>query len=442
MIALLPHCGFLSETSRMLHIGQALRRQGETVVFATHGGPYEAVLREAGEDPQLLTPTVDRERCARFIDDIVNMGRPGVKLMQAEELRQCVQAEAAFFSATKARTVVTGFQLSANLSARVAAIPLVTSHGGAFVGPVFENGLAPIPTTMPIPGTNWLPGWLKRRIANTGPLRMKGPSAFLNEIAAQIRVEPVPSIAALMMGDLTLLTEAPDVLGLSEEQVHAWVPRQPSAFRRNPKVVITGPLFAQLDIEVPNDVARFMDGSEPTVYVVLNSTTALMLHQVVSRVVAAGARVIVGGTIHHVEGLRSDKVVAAQILPSHRIMPAVDLVVGMGGQGTSQCAGASGTPFIGIPMHPEQELNVALVAQQHAGYAISPRHATQQRMTDVVRWMLNDPRFKAGALKVQQIYRQWDGAQRAAQAIIEFLKTQPQAGIPQSRPEPATMAFR
>jgi UDP:flavonoid glycosyltransferase YjiC (YdhE family) len=369
------------------------------------------------------------------------MGRPGVRLMQAEELRQSVRAEASFFSATKARAVVTGFQLSAYLSAQVAAIPLVTSHGGAFVGPVFENGLAPVPTTMPIPGTNWLPGWLKRKIANTGPLRMKGPSAFLNEIAAQLGVEPVPSIAALMMGDLTLLTEAPEVLGLSEEQVRAWTPRQPSAYRHNPKVVVTGPLFAQLDIEVPGDVASFMDGSEPTVYVVLNSTSALMLHQVISRVVAAGARVIVGGTIHQVEGLRSNKVVAAQVLPSHRIMPAVDLVVGMGGQGTCQCAMASGTPFIGIPLHPEQELNVALVAQQHAGYAISPRNATQQRMTDVVRWMLKEPRFKAGALKVQQTYRQWDGAERAAQAIIEFLKVQPQAGITRSRLEPATMSL-
>jgi UDP:flavonoid glycosyltransferase YjiC (YdhE family) len=39
MIALLPHCGFLSETTRMLAIGQALVARGQPVVFATHGGP-------------------------------------------------------------------------------------------------------------------------------------------------------------------------------------------------------------------------------------------------------------------------------------------------------------------------------------------------------------------------------------------------------------------
>jgi UDP:flavonoid glycosyltransferase YjiC (YdhE family) len=37
MIALFPNCGFLSETSRMLHIAQALRQQGEPVCIATHG---------------------------------------------------------------------------------------------------------------------------------------------------------------------------------------------------------------------------------------------------------------------------------------------------------------------------------------------------------------------------------------------------------------------
>jgi UDP:flavonoid glycosyltransferase YjiC (YdhE family) len=441
MIVLLPYCGFLSETSRMLHIGQALRRLGQAVHFACHGGPYADLLRQAGEKPTILEPRLDEARNARFIDDLVNIGKPGVRMMDRAELELAVDQELSLFTHLGAKAVITGFQLSAYLSARAAGVPLITSHGGAFVGPLFDYGLAPVPTTMPIPGTQWLPAWAKKKLANAGPVRMKHPCVFLNELADRMGIEQVPSLAAMMMGDLTLLTETPEVLGLSEKQISAWTPRRAAAYRRDPKVVLTGPLFARLDTDIPKDVVPFLDGSAPTVYVVLSSTTTPMLRDVVARVAAAGTRVIVGSTIHSIGDLRNDRLVVAPILPSHRIMPKVDLVVGMGGQGTVQCAMASGTPLLGIPMHPEQELNVALVAKQKAGVAVAPRHATQARMTELVKSMLATPSFKAGALAVQQTYQLWDGAERAALAIAHYLTTQPQGGITPKRREPGTMSF-
>ena len=90
MIALFPHCGFLSETSRMLHIAQALRECGESVCLASHGGPYLSVLQDAGEDVTLLEPRLDAARCERFLRDLVQIGRPGVRLQPAEEVRQSV----------------------------------------------------------------------------------------------------------------------------------------------------------------------------------------------------------------------------------------------------------------------------------------------------------------------------------------------------------------
>jgi UDP:flavonoid glycosyltransferase YjiC (YdhE family) len=428
MIVMLAHCGFLSETSRMLHIGQALRSLGHRVQFATHGGPYEFILHDAGEQPTALAPHADRERCAQLVTDLVQMGRPGVRLMQADELRQSVKAESQLFEALGAKAVVTGFQLSAYISARHAKLPLITSHGGAFVGPVFERGLAPVPTTMPIPGTEWLPRWLKKRFSNSMPIKMKGPCTFLNEHAAQLGVEPVPSIAAMMMGDLTLLTELPQVLGLDANELTQWTPKNPLAFRRNSRVAITGPLFAKLDQPMPQPVMRFLDGSRPTVFVVLSSSTRDFLRQVVQRVRAAGVRVIVGATIHEWSEPHDPDVVVAGVLPSHLVMPCVNLVVGMGGQGTSQCAMASGTPFIGIPLHPEQELNVDLVARHGAGTAIAPRHAVTPRMTALVQALLAEPRYKEGALKIQRWGQGWDGAQQAAVAITAYLNSK--EGLP------------
>jgi UDP:flavonoid glycosyltransferase YjiC (YdhE family) len=43
-----PHFYYLSEVSRLVEMGQALRRLGQEVVFFSHGGGYEYVAREAG----------------------------------------------------------------------------------------------------------------------------------------------------------------------------------------------------------------------------------------------------------------------------------------------------------------------------------------------------------------------------------------------------------
>jgi UDP:flavonoid glycosyltransferase YjiC (YdhE family) len=420
MIVLMPHCGFLSETSRMLHIAQALQARGEAVALATHGGPYTRVLDDAGMPWTQLEPAMDAARCERYLRDLVQIGRPGVRLQPPDEVRRSVAAEAQFLRAQRARLVVIGFTLTAYLSSRVAGIALAASHGGSYVPPVFEAGLAPVPTTMPIPGTEWLPAWLKRKIANAGPQRLSDPTRFLNDVADELGVERVPTLAALMLGDLTLVTEVPQVLGVPQAELESWRPRG-SAYRPGTRLVYSGPLFAKLDRPVAATIEPFLDGSRPTAYVVLSSSTPEMLRAVVARVRAAGVRVIVGATIHDFGPNNDADVVVAGILPSHRVMPRVNAVVCMGGQGTVQCAMASGVPLVGIPLHPEQELNVDLAVRHGMGLAVAPRHAGSERLTAALRRIVHEPTFSAQAQRVRGHYAGLDGAAAAADAIRAYL---------------------
>lgn len=422
MIVLMPNCGFLSETSRMLHIAQALQARGEPVAMATHGGPYMRVLDEAGMPYTVLTPVMDKARCARFLKDLVQIGRPGVRLQPPDEVRQSVAAEVAYLRATGARMVVTGFTLTAYLSSRVVGIPMAASHGGSWVPPMFERGLAPVPTTMPIPGTEWFPRWLKHKFANGTASRMSGPVKFLNTIAAELRVEPVPSLAALMLADLTLVTDVPEVLGVSAHEMEAWRPPSTAAYRRNTQLRYVGPLFARLKLPVPAEVQAFLDGQRPTAYVVLSSSTPEMLRAVTARVRQAGLRVIVGATIHDFGPNADPDVVVAGILPSHEVMPRVDVAVTMGGQGSVQTAMYSGTPLVGIPLHPEQELNVDLAVRQGMALAVAPRHVAGQRTTAAIQRLVSEPRFRQQALRVQGLYAETDGATSAANEITRYLR--------------------
>ncbi|MDM0074062.1 hypothetical protein QTH90_06695 [Variovorax sp. J2P1-59] len=422
MIALFPHCGFLSETSRMLAIARALIARGEPVVVATHGGPYTRVLDEAGMPYTLLSPAMDDRRCEEYLASIITIGRPGTRLQPADEVRAGVRSEVEFLRAHSARMVVVGFTLTAYLSSRIVGIPLAASHGGSYVPPVFERGLAPAPSQSPIPPLDWLPGAMQKFMANIGPPRMRGPVAFLNEVATELGVEPVPSLAALMLGDLTLVTDVPEVLGISDADMTAWKPNGSGAYRSATRLRYVGPIYARLDHTIPDRVEAFLHDARPTAYVALSSSTPGFYRRVVAGVREAGLRVLVGATIHELRDLESPDVLVEGILPSHLVMPRVSIALIMGGQGSVQTAMVSGTPFVGFPLHPEQELNVALAMRQGMAIAIGPRHLDEAKVGRAVREIVSQPSYAAAATRARQHYIDVDGPGRAADALLEHLR--------------------
>jgi len=104
------------------------------------------------------------------------------------------------------------------------------------------------------------------------------------------------------------------------------------------------------------------------------------------------------------------------------------VAVTMGGQGTVQTGMISGTPLVGIPLHPEQELNVDLAARQGMAIAVAPRHAGTEKMSAAVRRILLEPRFRTEARRVQKLYAGIDGASEAAAHIVRYLRSRRAAG--------------
>jgi UDP:flavonoid glycosyltransferase YjiC (YdhE family) len=100
-------------------------------------------------------------------------------------------------------------------------------------------------------------------------------------------------------------------------------------------------------------------------------------------------------------------------LPSHLVMPQVDLAITTAGQGSTQTAMASGTPLLGIPLHPEQDLNIALLERLGAA-----RHATPTtNLATLAAGMLDNPTHRDAAVQIQKLYAAVDGPAQAAQAI-------------------------
>jgi UDP:flavonoid glycosyltransferase YjiC (YdhE family) len=264
----------------------------------------------------------------------------GVSLRQrSDEVAANGQAkgEAAYFREHEVRVAVTGWTLTALLSTRLAGIPLVTEHAGSFLPPVFERGLLPTPSSrVGMPFERWLPAPIRRRMFNAGPARLTIYTGGFNRVAAELGVEGVPSFAALLLGDLTLVTDVPEVLGISREEVASWTPRDPSRYRTGTHLRYPGPIYARLESPVPERVERFLEGPRPIVYVAITSSAPELVRQVVAALRDLDARLLVAATVHDLRDLEDDRVLVESVLPSHAIMPRVDLGVISGGQGSVQ----------------------------------------------------------------------------------------------------------
>ncbi|HTT14086.1 MAG TPA: hypothetical protein VMG60_24735 [Burkholderiaceae bacterium] len=420
MIGLFPHCGFLSETSRMVALHGALRALGEPVCIGTHGGPWESLLERGGADWTQIGPRMDGARCARFIRSLPGIGRPDQSMYSHDEMLAYARAEAEFMRRRGIRLAVTGFTLTTLLSTRLAGIPLAASHAGSFVPPVFEAGLVPAPSHNPQPLFGLLPRGLRRRLVNALPSRSSMYCAGFNRAAAELGVEGVPSFAALLLADLTLVTDVPEILGIERATLESWAPGPGGRYRPGTSLRYTGPLFARLDLPVPDRVERFIaDGT--FAYVALTSTPPSMVRDVVAAVKAAGCRVLVAGTVHDLADLEGGTVMVEPLLPSHLVMPRAALAVVTGGQGSVQTVMASGVPMAGIALQPEQDLNVHCAERQGMALRLSPSAARGAALTHAVRTLLEHVRYREQAQRVRALVAAIDGAANAAATIRGYL---------------------
>jgi UDP:flavonoid glycosyltransferase YjiC (YdhE family) len=423
MICLMPMCAYLSETSRMIQIYKALKQQGAQVSIATHGGVHEALIRAESIPYDIVGPRMDEARGRKFISDNVGIGDPGQSMYSPEEMRTYVAAEVDYFRRNRVRAVVIGFTLTTLISTRVAGIPLITQHAGAFLPPLFDRGMLPVPSRPTQAIFKFLPERLGRFLMNKGAPRLRLYLDGFNALAHELGVQGVPSFPALLLGDLTLVTEAPEVYGISESEMRAWRPSGGNYWPTT-RLEYTGPIFAEIDSPIPANVEKLLLSEGPKIYVAITSAPESLVRRAVKDAASTGANVIVAGTVHDLRDLEAPKVAVGAVLPSQKIMPRVDLAVTAGGQGSVQCAMAAGTPVIGIPLQPEQDTNVHLLQQKGAALMLSQSNLERGRLPDAIARMQANPSYRTAARAIKAAYAGQNGPIRSAETILRYLDEQ------------------
>jgi len=417
-IVCLPNCAYLSEVSRVIAIYRKLEELGADVIMASHGGTFEFELDQECIPYERIEPRMSEDLCQRYIDAGIK-GPEGI--LKKHEILDAVQSEMNFFREKGAEAVVTGFMITTALSARGAGIPLVVDHLGSFIPPIFERRLFTCREAFDNAFTRLIPESWMNRLIGWLMLHMSYQLKTFNEVAKELEIEPIRNMFDLCMGDLTLVTDVPEILTIPENEIEDWRSPNPHHYRPTARLKYTGAIYAQLFGQIPEDVQEFLQTDKPKVYVALTSSTRENIELVYNTLASMDVRAILCSMVHTGEFDQAENIMIKDYLPSHLVMPMCDLCIIHGGQGSTQSAIASGTPLIGFPLQPEQNFNIMQVERHGAGLCMSLRNLKKGRLRPEIERVLNDKNYKTNMKRLQAFQETRDGPLEAARHIVELV---------------------
>ncbi|HEX5859729.1 MAG TPA: nucleotide disphospho-sugar-binding domain-containing protein, partial [Microbacterium sp.] len=231
------------------------------------------------------------------------------------------------------------------------------------------------------------------------------PRSF-TKVAKRNGVAPLRTVASLLTADRNLLTEM------------AW---ELDGFRMPPGFERIGPMFAHIDAPLPPIVGELAAASQPLVYLALGSSADRRLALATARALGELPVNVVAPIRHYLDA--GDRVPSnvhvTDLLPAHELGGLVDAAVLHGGQGTVQTACATGVPFVGMGLQPEQTWHVRSCERRGNAIAVSPKDVSKPAFLSAVRRILEEPRFREVAADVRDAYAREDGAAAAARLIEE-----------------------
>lgn len=120
-------------------------------------------------------------------------------------------------------------------------------------------------------------------------------------------------------------------------------------------------------------------------------------------------------------GMLPKSCVVVPFAPQLEILRLASLIICHGGVNSVVEALKNGVPIIAIPMANDAYASAARVAYSNAGRRIGLTQISVGRIRREVRRILNDPRYRQNAQRLQDSIRRAGGVQRAANVIVDVL---------------------
>jgi UDP:flavonoid glycosyltransferase YjiC (YdhE family) len=398
----------LAETGRMVEIAKAAQKHF-TIIFASYGGQFEELIE--AEDFRLvkMVPRLSKEKLARLRIVLSGETLNTVGYLSKNDLKVRVPREIAFFKEINPVAVLTGWCLSTAISTRAAGIPFINVLHSTSVREYYEAGLQSWPDRTNFALVRWLFGKDEVKMSRfMSSLVLKLPAAVnaYNAIGSKYNLPKFKNFIDLIEGDHTLLADIPEWVGFPKIR---------------PSLHYVGPLPTRIDKPIPEKVAS-MPRDWPIVYFSMGSSgKPALVADILQGFRDRPYRVIAPVKAHIIKMAVDipENVIVTGFLPAHKVNSMADISVIHGGQNTVMNACLSGTPIVGIGMHPEQQANLDACVRKGFAIRLSKKKVTAPDVLGAIDKLIDDKNAKKAVDAFSLKLKKWNGPVNAANFLEE-----------------------
>ncbi|MHC4087364.1 MAG: nucleotide disphospho-sugar-binding domain-containing protein [Planctomycetota bacterium] len=396
----------LAETGRHIEIAKACKDLFN-IIFISYGGKFENLIEEEGFTLKKMGPRLTEQQLLHVRKALSGETLNTVGYFTAEEMGPKVENEIRFFKEVKPACVLTGWCQSAMISTRVAEVPFINVLHSTSITEYYEAGLQTWPDRANffflrlLFSEEQLCRWISKLV-----LKLKLPAKPFNILAKKYGLKEFNNFIEVFEGDYTLLADISEWVGL---------------LKIRPNLHYIGPLPLRLNAEVPKEIIE-MPKDKPIVYFAMGSSgKPRLIADIIEGFQAKPYRVI-APVESHIKDMNLEmpsNVIITGFLPAHKVNPLADISVIHGGQNTVMQACLSGTPIVGIGMHPEQQANLDACVRKGFAIRLNKKKVTASEVLGAIDRLLNDSNAKEEVLKFKNQLEQWDGPANAAKFLCE-----------------------
>ncbi len=396
----------LAETSRHIEIARACSKQFN-ITFMSYGGKFESLIEEEGFELKKMEPRLTREKLDRLRLVLSGETLNTVGYLSRKELEPRVENEIKLFNEIQPAAVLTGWCLSVTISTRAAKVPFVNVLHSTSITEYYEAGLQSWPDRSDFPflrrffTEEKMNNWVSKLV-----LKLDRPAKPYNVVGEKYGIKRFSNFIELLEGDYVLLADIPEWVGLPKVRPH---------------LRYIGPLPARIDREIPEEVAE-MPKDKPIVYFAMGSSgKPKLIEDIITGFKGKPYHVIapVKSNIRDLNLEIPPNVVVTGFLPAHRVNPMADISVIHGGQNTVMNACLSGTPIVGVGMHPEQQANLDACVRKGFAIRLNKKRVTASAVLEAIDKLLHDIKAKEEVEKFRKELLKWNGPSNAAKFLFE-----------------------
>jgi len=427
-VAFMPCFNDFGETYPLIEIAKKYMELGGQVVFIGYIGEYEKFAVDLGckvIELQQNIPKKISEKNLKLLHKYHYKNIPQERFYtylfnkESEKLsKDRIEQEINIFIKEKVRLVVSAFNFSPLISARVVNIPLVTLLSGVAIPPYFKSKCGTFPESFENPITRLFPQSIKNHLTNWYILRCRWGVKGFNRLARIYETPRLNRFLDLFYGDYTFIVDDINFLKL-----------QPTT--KFPKENFIGPIlpeysFSPKDHLIDSEVEKHLKRPGRSILVAIGSYGVKKTFlEVLNALNKTNYNVLVSyKTIIKEDELPTlnKNFLVKKFFPSiKRIHEMVDLTIIHGGRGTVYTAAFSGKPVIGIPMHAEQQWNLDNLMRYDVGIMLSKKYFTERKLlTAINKIFTNYETYLKNATLLKNKLQKPKAAEIAAQKILEI----------------------